>query len=94
MKVDKREFDQLIEDLKDLPKEALDDALPFYKSNTPIDKGNARSKTRLRGKNKIHSDYPYAGRLDDGWSKQAPKGFTDPTIEHIEEFVEKAIKKL
>ena len=94
MRVDKTEFDQLINSLETLPKDAMKDALPFYKSKTPIDKGNARRRTRLRTSNKITSDYPYAGRLDDGWSRQAPDGFTEPTIEHIEEFVVKAIKKL
>ena len=45
---------------------------------TPIDTGNARNKTKLLGQT-IHARYPYARRLDNGWSKQAPNGMIKPT---------------
>ena len=44
---------------------------------TPIDQGNARRRTKLQG-NVIMADYAYAQRLDEGYSKQAPKGMTEP----------------
>ena len=44
---------------------------------TPIDSGNARRRTTLRG-DTISANYPYAKRLDEGWSKQAPDGITKP----------------
>jgi hypothetical protein len=49
------------------------DALPqlAYKEfvkNTPIRSGNARRKTRLQ-KDTIIAAYPYAQRLDEGYSK-------------------------
>jgi hypothetical protein len=49
-----------------------------FKSLTPIDTGNARSKTKLVGNNTIEANYAYAQRLDTGWSKQAPQGMTKP----------------
>jgi hypothetical protein len=47
---------------------------------TPIARvngGNARRNTRLQNST-IIADYPYAQRLDDGYSRQAPQGMTRP----------------
>ena len=57
--------------------------------DTPIDTGNARRKTRLN-KNTIEAQYPYAQRLDQGSSKQAPKGMTVP----VQKFVEQQMRKI
>lgn len=48
--------------------------------------GNARRSTVLRG-NSIEANYPYAKRLEEGWSSQAPDGMTEPTIEDIRDYV-------
>lgn len=48
--------------------------------------GNARRKTVLRG-NQIEANYPYAQRLEEGWSSQAPKGMTEPTLEDVRKYV-------
>lgn len=53
------------------------DSLKEFVNLTPIDQGNARRKTALQG-NTIIANYPYAQRLDEGHSKQAPKGMTEP----------------
>lgn len=58
---------------------------------TPILSGNARRKTSLNG-DTIIGDYPYAQRLDQGASKQAPDGMTQPTVEYISEWVQKQSK--
>lgn len=50
--------------------------------NTPIRTGNARRRTRLQGST-IKANYPYAERLDQGYSRQAPQGMSEPTIEFI-----------
>ena len=52
--------------------------------------GNARRSTELRNNN-IEANYPYAQRLEEGWSKQAPKGMTDPTYEAIRDYVYKTL---
>jgi hypothetical protein len=52
--------------------------------------GNARRKTILRG-NEIQANYPYAQRLEEGWSTQAPDGMTEPTIEEIRKYVKQKL---
>jgi hypothetical protein len=64
--------------LKELPQTAHEK----FRSVTPIDTGNARNSTDLRG-NDITADYDYAGKLQAGHSSQAPGGMRDPTIEDI-----------
>jgi hypothetical protein len=59
------------------------DAAQFFIAHTPIRTGNARSHTDLRGKTTIVADYPYAERLDEGYSPQAPAGMSRPTEDHI-----------
>lgn len=57
--------------------------------DTPVRSGNARRKTKLKG-DKIEANYPYAQRLDEGWSKQSPDGMSKP----VEEFIKRYIAKL
>lgn len=71
--------------LKKLPGLAYD----VWMKNTPIRSGNARRHTNLKS-NKIQAQYPYAQRLDEGYSKQSPKGMTEPT----EKFIEQEIRKI
>ncbi len=72
--------------LNRLPNEAYD---VFYKE-TPIRTGNARSKTRLRG-DTIDANYPYAQRLDDGYSRQSPRGMIQPTLQYLRKRVRQII---
>lgn len=69
---------QVQNELRTLPNQAH----KFFFDKTPKRTGNARSKTRLRG-DTISAEYPYAVRLDNGWSKQAPDGMSRPTKEFI-----------
>jgi hypothetical protein len=64
-----------------IPQEAYD---VFYQ-NTPVRSGNARRNTKLRGKKQIQANYPYAERLDNGYSKQSPEGMIKPTEEFIQQ---------
>lgn len=72
--------------LKELPAEAL----KVFIKNTPIRTGNARRNTKLKGKTVIHARYPYAQRLDEGYSKQSPEGMVKPT----EEFIQKRLQQI
>lgn len=54
----------------------------YWQSQTPVRSGRARANTTLKGTT-IHADYPYAGRLDEGWSNQSPRGMTTPTLEWL-----------
>ena len=56
------------------------------KIRTPVDKGNARDGWKLskgRRVNTITNSVPYIERLDEGHSKQAPKGIIKPTVDAI-----------
>jgi hypothetical protein len=64
--------------LQVVPKEAHE----YFTKVTPVRSGNARRRTRLQS-DVIKADYPYAQRLDDGWSRQAPQGMVAPTIRYI-----------
>jgi hypothetical protein len=71
--------------VQQLPKRALEK----FKAVTPVRTGRARRSTRLSNQT-IHADYPYAQKLDEGHSKQAPQGMTKPT----EAWVRKEFKKI
>ena len=68
-----------------------DVAYKAFVKNTPIRSGNARRKTRLQGKT-INANYPYAKRLDEGYSQQAPDGMTKPTEDFIKKRVAAILK--
>jgi len=84
---------EAFEELEDMPKAVMNDAYPYLKSETPIKSGNARRKTRQKNL-QIRSEYGYAGELDAGRSRQAPNGFTAPTIDYIDDLVDDYIKDL
>ena len=61
-------------------------AFQEFVKNTPVKSGNARRSTK-KSTNSIDANYAYAQRLEEGWSKQAPKGMTEPTIEEVRAYV-------
>ena len=98
LRVDTREVDKMFEDLIDMDKDVMTDAFETFKENTAKDTGYARDKaTKLKQKRKnyyIHAQYGYAKRLDEGWSRNKPKGMTDPTTREIDDLVERYIKRV
>lgn len=72
---------------KALPK-IVDAAYDKFVDETPYKTGNAKSKTR-QVRNEIRADYPYANRLNEGYSRQSPEGMTEPTIKEIRNIVKK-----
>lgn len=95
VKINTKVFDKRMNELQDLPQEAMKKALPVTKSNTPIREGNARRRTKLSSdKLTINSNYSYASRLDDGWSRQSPRGFTKPTINALRSIVDKLVRRV
>ena len=74
--------------LDTLPQKAAD----YWKSITPVRSGNARRRTSLRG-NTIEANYPYAQRLDEGYSKQAPQGMSKPTEKFIQNETRRILRK-
>jgi len=74
--------------VKELPQIAFNAFVGF----TPFRSGNAVNKTRLN-RTVIEANYPYAKRLDEGYSKQARRGMTEPTFKEIERYLRKTIRK-
>jgi hypothetical protein len=66
---------------------------PVFVKSTPVRTGNARSHTHLSGTT-ITADYPYADRLDDGYSRQAPRGMTEPSVKAMNQFFKDEFAKL
>lgn len=85
----KRQFDALTKEIQQIPK----DAHRVFVAKTPKRTGNARSKTKL-SRNTIRADYPYAQRLEEGYSKQAPDGMIKHTVKYIESRLSKFVRKL
>lgn len=83
-------LDQIKKDLKDskLAKVGYD----FFVQETPIKSGFARDNTLLKD-HTIYANYAYAQRLDQGYSKQAPKGMTEPTVAHVQKYIKRMEKK-
>lgn len=79
-------IERMNKQLELLPKKAHN----FFVKETPIKSGNARRKTVLKG-DTIEANYEYANRLNDGHSRQAPKGMTEPTISYVRGQVRKIL---
>ena len=82
-------FDEAERVAQTLPKEAYD----YFVDSTPIRTGNARRSTSLRG-NTIDANYVYAERLDEGYSRQSPKGMSGPTEKFLQTRIDDLIGKI
>lgn len=90
--VDDKEVKKMFRDMKTDILKAWRDSGTFFKNTTPVRTGNARSRTHTVGE-KISANYAYAGRLDEGYSRQAPNGMSDPTIDHFDKQVDNIVRK-
>lgn len=94
IKFDSKQAETKLNQVQEIPDKIWKKAYDFFVKTTPIRSGNARNKTRLKGKT-IDADYPYAQRLDkESWSRQAPNGMTEPTIKEIERLIRAEIRKV
>lgn len=91
--VDSREFNNLLDRAMREVKLSWTDTGNYFHRITPRDTGNARRNTRLKDK-QILADYGYAGKLDEGWSKQAPIGMSDPSIDFFERDLNERLGRL
>lgn len=72
------------------PKNLTNVGFPVFVKNTPVDTGYARRHTTKQS-TEIQASYPYARRLDNGWSKQSPNGMVKPTIDAIRAYIKKQL---
>jgi hypothetical protein len=82
--------------LKQIKKEITAEAMAkegvdYFRKITPFKTGNAKRNTFLN-KDTIEANYPYARRLDAGYSAQARDGMTQPTINYVQDWVKKQSK--
>jgi hypothetical protein len=90
LKVNTDPVKSLFGSVKDLEADLIIEAHRYFKSITPVKTGNARRNT-FRTADGVDANYPYAARLDEGSSRQAPRGMSDPTIEHMEQVFDKLV---
>ena len=84
--------DDIVGALNDIPEGVMTKAGRYFRKITPKDKGYAKRNTTYSDSG-IKANYGYAHRLDTGWSKQAPNGMSDPTIEYIEQQIDRNVRK-
>jgi hypothetical protein len=88
--VDTKGARKLLRDIDLAIQDSWDETGTYFKNVTPVRTGNARNRTKQVA-NTITADYAYAGRLDEGWSKQAPTGMTAPSVDY---FVDKLTARI
>jgi hypothetical protein len=93
IEIDTKDFERTLRKLSGIVDQNWRAAGNQFRQITPRRSGNAQSKSSYNS-NEIRGDYPYAGRLDEGYSKQAPAGMSDPTIRYFENGLEKDIGRL
>ena len=79
---------KIVKDIEGVPEAAY----AYWRKITPIRSGNARRNTRLAG-NTIEARYPYAQALDQGASRQAPQGMSEPTTQYLDREYKKRVRK-
>lgn len=92
VKVTKNTMSRSLQKITDSLDNVPEQAYKFWVDITPKRSGNARKKTRLKG-SKIQANYPYAKRLNEGWSDQAPQGLAKPTEGFLKQLVKKLMRK-
>lgn len=93
MRINASKFFDRLEELEELPELTMKKSYLVYRNETPIRSGNARNRTKRNGLI-LKSKYGYALRLDEGWSKQSPQGFSEPTIDYMEKFIKDRAGKI
>jgi hypothetical protein len=77
---------------KEITAEAMaKEGFNYFRKITPFRTGNAKRNTFLN-KDTIEATYPYARRLDEGYSPQARDGMTRPTEAYMQDWVQKQSK--
>jgi hypothetical protein len=71
-------------------KKLVEVAYPVFLKNTPVRSGNARKNT-IKADTEIDANYPYALRLDNGWSKQSPNGMVKPAFQAVRDYIRKTL---
>ena len=87
------QFKAKLADLAQIKAIAMPQVYREFVKLTPIDTGNARNSTQLIN-NEIHANYPYADRLDTGYSDQAPDGMTHPAMDYAKRLIPQIVQQI
>jgi len=83
----KRVIAELSNDVDQMVRSISQDLFDTIKQKTPVRSGRARKSWRLRKQRKfnyrVSNPVPYIDRLDEGYSKQAPRGMTRPAAREV-----------
>lgn len=78
---------ELSNDVDQMVRQVSTDLLDTVKQKTPVASGRAKRGWRLRRQSKfsyeVANRVPYISRLDEGYSKQAPRGMTRPATREV-----------
>lgn len=97
LKISKKDLAKLQKQVNNAIDDSTEDTYEFFKKKTPVKGGNARRNTKIQdrgSKTTISGDYAYAGRLDSGYSKQAPRGMTKPSLKELEKQITRQFRKI
>jgi len=90
------QIDEYIEKrMKTLVRAAVLETERRLKERSPVDTGRFRSNWQTVTEDfsgSVSNNLPYAERLADGWSKQAPAGWIDGTAKDIQTWVQQQAK--
>jgi len=83
----KRVISELSNDVDQMVRSISQDLFDTVKQKTPVRSGRAKKSWRLRKERKysyeVSNRVPYIDRLDEGYSKQAPRGMTRPATREV-----------
>jgi hypothetical protein len=93
LRINDRQFQQLMDDMPDAVRDSWRLTGAYFKRVTPKRSGNARKRTRTTQR-EIIAEYPYANRLDNGYSKQAPDGMTTPSVKYFQQQLNSYLRRV
>lgn len=94
IRVDAAQVKNMFTDLETLGADLMEQAHTDARDVTPVRSGNAKRSTKISANRKrITLDYDYADILNSGSSRQAPDGITDPTLDKMEQNVQRILRK-
>lgn len=85
-------IDELNKDIEKVIDKFTNNLQTNLKKETPKLTGRASRGWNKKGKDTVENKVPYINRLDQGWSKQKPKGFVKQTVRKTIRQTQRSIK--
>lgn len=91
--IDARDFLKSLDVSEDIIDQEFQATGEYFREITPRRSGNARRRTVVSPR-QIQARYPYAARLDSGYSRQAPQGMTQPAWRYFQNRLRRRFRRL